>query len=1227
MYSRGFMTNKYSTLIALLKHRACSEPHKTAFLFLEDGETETETLTYRQLDERARAIAATLQAFGLQGERALLLYPSGFDYLAAFFGCLYAGVIAVPAYPPGSKRKTSRIEAIVADSEAKVILTTNTLLSKIKSWFSNTETQNSLQWLTTDNLDNSIQNTWQELELSENTIAFLQYTSGSTGTPKGVMVSHGNMLHNAAMTNRWMKYSPESKLVSWLPIYHDMGLIGGILEAIYGCFTCVLMPPTAFLQRPYRWLQAISRYGETTSGRPNFAYELCCEKITAEQRSSLDLRSWQMAFNGAEPIRSETLQRFSDTFAECGFSSQAFYPCYGMAEATLLVSGENRESREDNNSGNPSYKTKSIDRSALAEDRIVEAKQENDAGKSLIPEKTDTIRNVPQNFVSCGESIPGQEIAIVNLETFTKCQPNSVGEIWVRGQSIAQGYWNRIQETEQTFKARLTNNEKDYFLRTGDLGFLDEEGELFITGRLKDLIIIRGRNLYPQDIELTAETSHQALRLGSNAAFVVEENKEEKLVIIQELEFRAKPNLEEVLIAIRQAVTEFHEIEVYSVVLIKPGRIPKTSSGKIQRRATRQMFLKGTLDIVANSVLETEKVVGIETKLTRRELLELSKQQSQSELEIYLRSLILSILRRTDQDIDLNTPLTNLGLDSIKVFEFKNKIEEDMGVTIPIEDFFAELNIKSLCNQILAQLDTPIEASRAIIPTHRDGNFYQLSFAQKRIWFLAELEPDNPFYNISGTVRIQGHLNLEVLEQSFNEIIRRHETLRTNFQTRDGKAVAVIASERPIKLSIVDVSSLSGSTQEEKVKQETAEEAEKPFDISNDPLLRVKLLRLEQEENLILVTLHHIISDGWSIGVLLQELTTLYTNFYNQEPLALQELPIQYVDFAAWQRQWLQGEVLENQMSYWLKQLENAPEVLELPADNPRQAIQSYRGKIYSFNLSKELSTSLNELSEQQGTTLFMTLLAGFQTLLWRYTAQEDIVVGSPIANRNRAEVEGLIGFFVNSLVLRTKLAGNPSFEELLKQVREVALGAYAHQDVPFDLLVERLQPERQLSHNPLFQVVFALLNTPMSDLDLPDATLTVLRNDSGIARCDLILYMTETESGIAGQFEYNTDLFEEKTISRMAGHIQTLLSAIVENPQQKVSEIPLLRATERHQLLVEWNETELEYSQNKCIHQLFEEQVKTKPNGIAVVFEEQQLTYEELNKKANQLAHYLIKL
>ncbi|WP_048316131.1 non-ribosomal peptide synthetase, partial [Crocosphaera watsonii] len=386
-------------------------------------------------------------------------------------------------------------------------------------------------------------------------------------------------------------------------------------------------------------------------------------------------------------------------------------------------------------------------------------------------------------------------------------------------------------------------------------------------------------------------------------------------------------------------------------------------------------------------------------------------------------------------------------------------------------------------------------------------------------------------------------------------------------------------------------------------------------------------LRLEQEENLILVTLHHIISDGWSIGVLLQELTTLYTNFYNQEPLALQELPIQYVDFAAWQRQWLQGEVLENQMSYWLKQLENAPEVLELPADNPRQAIQSYRGKIYSFNLSKELSTSLNELSEQQGTTLFMTLLAGFQTLLWRYTAQEDIVVGSPIANRNRAEVEGLIGFFVNSLVLRTNLAGNPSFEELLKQVREVALGAYAHQDVPFDLLVERLQPERQLSHNPLFQVVFALLNTPMSDLDLPDATLTVLRNDSGIARCDLILYMTETESGIAGQFEYNTDLFEEKTISRMAGHIQTLLSAIVENPQQKVSEIPLLRATERHQLLVEWNETELEYSQNKCIHQLFEEQVKTKPNGIAVLFEEQQLTYEELNKKANQLAHYLIKL
>ncbi|MGL5835334.1 MAG: fatty acyl-AMP ligase, partial [Waterburya sp.] len=334
------MVDNCSTIVELLQYRAASQSQTTAFKFLEDGEKETETITYGELDRRARAITSQLQALNLSGERALLLYPSGLDYVAAFFGCLYAGVIAVPAYPPQNQRKTPRIQAIVADAQPAIALTTATLLPRMQSLLG---TISNLQWLATDNLETTTEANWQQPILDRETIAFLQYTSGSTGTPKGVMVSHGNIIHNAAMTYGCMGHSPESKFVSWLPIYHDMGLIGGILQPLYGGFPCILMSPTSFLQRPYRWLQAISKYKGTTSGAPNFAYELCMQKITAEQRATLDLSSWQVAFNGAEPIRHQTLELFATTFADCGFRPSAFYPCYGMAETTLLVSGKNRQ--------------------------------------------------------------------------------------------------------------------------------------------------------------------------------------------------------------------------------------------------------------------------------------------------------------------------------------------------------------------------------------------------------------------------------------------------------------------------------------------------------------------------------------------------------------------------------------------------------------------------------------------------------------------------------------------------------------------------------------------------------------------------------------------------------------------------------------------------------------------------------------------------------------------
>jgi len=509
------------------------------------------------------------------------------------------------------------------------------------------------------------------------------------------------------------------------------------------------------------------------------------------------------------------------------------------------------------------------------------------------------------------------------------------------------------------------------------------------------------------------------------------------------------------------------------------------------------------------------------------------------------------------------------------------------------------------------------------IPRRTQTSPCQLSFAQQRLWFLSQLEPDSPLYNMSAAVRLKGSLNIAALAQSFNEIVRRHEVLRTTFVTVNGQPVQVIAPTLTLVLPVVKLQELPELECEAAVLRLTTEEAQRPFNLDQSPLLRTTLLQLGEAEHVLLFTMHHIVSDGWSIEVLVREVVTLYEAFCSGKPSPLSKLPIQYGDFAVWQRQWLQGEVLETQLAYWRQQLNSHP-VLQLPTNRPRSAVQTFRGASTSFSLSTELTEALKALSQKEDATLFMTLLAAFKTWLHRYTGQEDILVGSPIANRNWAEVEGLIGFFVNTLVLRTNLSGNPSFRELLGQVREVALGAYAHQDMPFEYLVEKLQLERNLSQNPLFQVMFVLQNASIEEFKLPGLSLSFLKPENRTAKFDLSLWMQETDSGVTGEFEYNTDLFDAGTIDRMVEHFRILLEGIVVSPGKRIEDLPLLSATEQYQLLIEWNDTQAEYPKDKCIHQLFEAQVERSPDAIAVVFEDQQLTYRELNARANRIAHHL---
>ncbi len=660
-----------NTLVDLLRYRAADHPDRLAYTFLVDGERQEARLTYGELDQQARTIAARLTADGIaKGERALLLYPSGLEYMAAFFGCLYAEVVAVPAYPPRHKRTLPRIQAIAASAGPKAILSTASTRAAIEGFLMDAPELQSPLWLLTDSLDLSLAETWRMVPVDGAALAFLQYTSGSTATPKGVMVSHGNIMYNEQMVKYGMAHTSESSFVSWLPPYHDMGLIGNLLQPLYIGAPCIFMSPTDFLEEPFRWLAAISRYRAHTSGAPNFAYDLCVDKITPEQRETLDLSCWRVAYNGAEPVRHETIQRFAETFAPCGFRPEAFYPCYGLAEATLFVSGGLQTAKP---------KFHPLSAAALERDRVVTPDGESEDARTL---------------AGCGQTWLDQKIAIVDPQTSTACPADRVGEIWISGPNVAQGYWNVPEETERTFRARLADTGEGPFLRTGDLGFI-RGGELFITGRLKDLIIIRGHNHYPQDIELTVEKSHPALQPACGAVFAVEVENQERLVIAQEVKraYLRKLDVDEVVSAIREAVSQAHELSIYAVLLLKPGAIPKTSSGKIQRHACREGFRNGELNVVAEWRMPIPpRAAPAESKRH----VTVPIMESKTSIKEWLISQLAERLKIPPDEIDPNQNFNRYGLDSLDIVELIGKLEKVFGCKFPDTLFFDYPTIEHL---------------------------------------------------------------------------------------------------------------------------------------------------------------------------------------------------------------------------------------------------------------------------------------------------------------------------------------------------------------------------------------------------------------------------------------------------------------------------------------------------------------------------------------------------
>jgi natural product biosynthesis luciferase-like monooxygenase protein/FkbM family methyltransferase len=1195
-----------STFVDLLKRRARLRPDDTAYIFLSDGEQAEMKLTYAELDWQARAIAVLLQSFEARGKHVLLLYPPGLNYISAFFGCLYAGAIAVPVYPPRYNQHLARLQAIAENSEAEVALTTASVLSKVARSVADYPGWKRVQWQTSDDISTSLASEWQEPELSSDTLALLQYTSGSTSEPKGVMVTHGNLLHNQRMIQEAFGQSSKSVIMGWLPVYHDMGLIGNILQPLYLGAPCILMSPVSFLQSPIRWLKAISKYKATTSGGPNFAYELCVRKTLPDQRADLDLSSWTVAFNGAEPVSAETLDRFAETFEPYGFRRESFYPCYGMAEATLFISGGAQAK-------SPAvYAVKS---SSLERNRVVAAS----------PDEMDARR-----LVGCGHTWSDHEVAVVDPDSLKVCSPDSVGEIWVKGGSVAQGYWNQPEETERTFKAYLADLHGGPYLRTGDLGFLSE-GQLFVTGRLKDLIIIRGRNYYPQDIEQTVGQAHKNLRPGCGAAFSVNVEGDERLVVVQEIDRQyKKADIEQVIGAIRQAVAEQHELRLHAIALIRPGAILKTSSNKIRRNACRSQFLEGSLDEIAL----WQEAAEIETDASQ--LYAYDDIRDARDVERLLISLLANRLRTSPHEIDVSRPLTYYGVDSLMAVELTHSLEEELKIVLPLTIFFQSAAISELAAQILARLNSS-EANQVSQISQAEGmlSAHPLSYGQQALWFLQEVAPDSPAYNIASAARIRSELDISALRRAVQALAERHASLRASIAGSSEGPVQRI--QEHVELFFEEVEGAATWT-EALMSERLTDAARRSFDLEHEPLMRVHLFKRPAREYIMLLVVHHVVADFWSLAVLLRDLGLLYEREKEGRHNQLPPLRLQYADYVRWQNEIMEDEEGERLWAYWQHQLAGASTILSLPSARPRPPVQTYQGASYNFRIDAELTSKLKGSVRATDTTLFIVLLATFQVLLHRYTQQEDILVGSPTSGRSRAELAPLVGYFVNPVVLRASFSNTHTFETFLRQVRETVMAAFEYQDYPFALLVKRLQMEHDPSRSPLFQVMFTLQSaTILNDkalglfalgqegarVEVGGLTLESVAFEQNVAQFDLSMAVAEADDSLAVSLQYNVDLFDKETIERTAGHFRTLLEGVTENPQTRICDLALLTRAEQ-QALREWNDTRTDYDEGVCIHHLIEWQVERSPDAVALVFEQSQITYAEMNERANQLAHYL---
>jgi amino acid adenylation domain-containing protein len=1185
-----------ASILAVLKHWKDRDPNRVLYEFLANGDSSESTLTFGELDLRVRAIGAVLRDLGLAGQRALLLFHPGLDFVTAFLGAMAGGMIPVPSPLPRRDQAGDLLTPLVQDAAPSVVLTSHYLSSRIKRLAAEVPALAAMRCVAVDEIPAAAAADWTDPGLRPESLAFLQYTSGSTSTPKGVCVTHANLLHNEASLQRVFGHDQESVIVGWLPLFHDMGLIGNLLQPLYAGARCILMSPLAFLQQPVRWLRAISDHGATTSGGPNFAYDLCSRRVREEQLQDLDLSSWRVAFNGAEPVRAETLQRFAARFGPWGFQRSAFLPCYGLAEATLFVSGCRDE-----------------------------------AGFHV------TDRAAACGRVACGRPLDDQRVVIVDAASRRPLGAGEVGEIWIAGPSVTQGYWGRAAESAACFAATLAGSAGGgRFLRTGDLGMLDG-GELFVTGRLKDLVILRGRNLYPHDLERVAEQSHPLLRPGGAAAFAVEVEGDERLAIVLEWGGQTAASAGEAIAAIRDVLGSRYEVQVYDVCLIAPGALPRTTSGKVRRHACRAALEAGRLEVLARSVLAAASDrddVGDGVRVARPACEE-DPEEDPTSLPAELRALVCRVLQVEPAALGERS-LVSLGLDSLTAIELRGAVEERFGVAVDLPTLFSGAGFPQLLDAVAgtrpAPPTVPAPWARAGAAAAPETAAQPLSAGQKGLWFLCQMSPQSPAYNLLGCGRVRG-LAPALLRRAVARLVERHELLRSTFESVAGEPRRRVHPDLAIPIVEVDATRWGRA----EVDAWLAEEERRLFDLVHGPLLRVSVVAIAADEHLLVLVLHHLIADFQSLAVLVRELGIFYS-----APAGGADLPAlagTYADFAHWQERDLAGAHGERLWAYWRDRLAGDIPPLELGRDRARPSLPSGRGGSVASRLPRHLAAGLQSLAAGTGGSLFATVLAALQVLLLRHTGKTDFSIGAPAAARSRPWMAGVVGYCVAPVVLRANLDPSVPFRELLGQVRGTLARDLEHQGYPLPVLAERLQPQRDPRREAFFEVMLLVpgrggkatedltafaLRDDGGTVDLGGLQLESLRFAHGTSFVDLNVLVGLVGGELCMRLQYSSDLFDRTTCERLLARFAALLADVVRAPDTRLEALACLPPAESSQLLFEWGPGAADSRSDDCLHQLFARQAVRRPEAVALVAGTERLTYGQLAARSRRLARSL---